>query len=361
MLLFSIVGSLVLVVYTYTEFKNRRFFNYDHLILAGLAVIFSPCFFLPGLIVHGLLALIGVMVWKKRQWSAVSLRRYLIGAGVASYALIAGFALQEVLEQHRLQQEYTFESMEDRVPAPRKISVVLAPDTKKRLAEMNESLVWKSTGSHREYALRRLHQSSVQTFVASPGFGVARGPGLADWNDVVLDDDLLAQPGAPFASTVGPADFASEPLDVKRDSLLQMHMSGILDFVNPKGFGVIETRQKVLGFRPHRFSNVPTAAPLTIRAIELVSLLMNGEPVVYMSDNLPSMKEARTAPKRPLNAFESAGLEKLYAGDELFLRETTEGLRMLGAVRSVEQCVKCHGGERGDLLGAFSYSLTRLP
>ena len=28
-------------------------------------------------------------------------------------------------------------------------------------------------------------------------------------------------------------------------------------------------------------------------------------------------------------------------------------------IRSVSQCVKCHGGERGDLLGAFSYSLQR--
>ena len=43
----------------------------------------------------------------------------------------------------------------------------------------------------------------------------------------------------------------------------------------------------------------------------------------------------------------------------MFVRETSEGVRMLGAIRSVEQCMKCHGGERGDLLGAFSYSLVR--
>lgn len=33
----------------------------------------------------------------------------------------------------------------------------------------------------------------------------------------------------------------------------------------------------------------------------------------------------------------------------------------LGAIRSIEQCTKCHGGKRGDLLGAFSYSLARTP
>jgi hypothetical protein len=34
---------------------------------------------------------------------------------------------------------------------------------------------------------------------------------------------------------------------------------------------------------------------------------------------------------------------------------------MLGAARSVSQCIKCHDGERGDLLGAFSYYLQRQP
>jgi hypothetical protein len=32
---------------------------------------------------------------------------------------------------------------------------------------------------------------------------------------------------------------------------------------------------------------------------------------------------------------------------------------MLGAIRSTRQCLSCHGGNRGDLLGAFSYVFTR--
>jgi hypothetical protein len=71
------------------------------------------------------------------------------------------------------------------------------------------------------------------------------------------------------------------------------------------------------------------------------------------------MKESRKMPTRTLNAFEAGGIEKVLQGDDLFIRETTEGVRMLGAVPSTAQCVKCHGGERGDLLGAFSYSFTR--
>jgi hypothetical protein len=81
--------------------------------------------------------------------------------------------------------------------------------------------------------------------------------------------------------------------------------------------------------------------------------------VAYLSDNLPRMDELREAATRPLDVFETAGLASLRGGEDLFVRESADGLRMLGAVRSLKQCVNCHGGERGDLLGAFSYTLRR--
>ena len=36
-------------------------------------------------------------------------------------------------------------------------------------------------------------------------------------------------------------------------------------------------------------------------------------------------------------------------------------LRMLGAIRAANQCVACHAAERGQLLGAFSYTLQLQP
>jgi hypothetical protein len=51
----------------------------------------------------------------------------------------------------------------------------------------------------------------------------------------------------------------------------------------------------------------------------------------------------------------------LRQGEDLFISRDGGGLRMLGAVYSLKQCVACHGGERGDLLGAFSYTLERDP
>src|SRR5262249_42135855 len=128
---------------------------------------------------------------------------------------------------------------------------------------------------------------------------------------------------------------------------------------NPYGFGWIVDRQKVAGFRAHRFGMVPQATHWKVQAVELVGILMHERPVVYMSDELPRMDKLVKAPTRLLNTFELRGLEKLQQGDDMFIREIGERLYMLGAVRSVEQCIKCHSGERGDLLGAFSYSLTR--
>jgi hypothetical protein len=71
------------------------------------------------------------------------------------------------------------------------------------------------------------------------------------------------------------------------------------------------------------------------------------------------MDELREAPTRELDAFEAVALGRLRAGEYLLVAEVGDRMRMLGVVRAVEQCVKCHGAERGDLLGAFSYTLRR--
>jgi len=81
--------------------------------------------------------------------------------------------------------------------------------------------------------------------------------------------------------------------------------------------------------------------------------LLKKEPAVYVSDRLPAMEELKGVPTRPLDAFETEGLAGLRKGGNLYVK----GDRTLGAIRSTKQCLDCHGGNRGDLLGAFSYIL----
>ena len=95
-----------------------------------------------------------------------------------------------------------------------------------------------------------------------------------------------------------------------------------------------------------------------MRSIELVSLLLHDAPRVYATTDLPRMDKIRTVPTRSLDRFEETGLLELKVGEDFFTSETPKGVRMLGAIRSIEQCVQCHGGECGDLLGAFSYVLS---
>ena len=93
--------------------------------------------------------------------------------------------------------------------------------------------------------------------------------------------------------------------------------------------------------------------------IELVGLLLHQAPVVYRSTNLPRMSELKSVPTRSLDAFEMQALEELKKGEDLFVRGLDDKARMVGAIRATKQCLDCHEGQRGDLLGAFSYGFRR--
>jgi hypothetical protein len=68
--------------------------------------------------------------------------------------------------------------------------------------------------------------------------------------------------------------------------------------------------------------------------------------------------ESRGPPTRAPDAFEK-GLVALRRGENVFARGTESKARMLGVVRAAKPCVACHGCDRGELLGAFSYGLRR--
>jgi hypothetical protein len=148
--------------------------------------------------------------------------------------------------------------------------------------------------------------------------------------------------------------------DWNRGKMLQLHDAGVLDFVNPLGFGYIKDRTHVAGFQKHGMTKVPAESTTwSVARLELVGVLVHEKPVVYMTANLPQMEEVQTAPRRSLDSFELEGLEALRGGEDLFYRGSEDKARMMGSIRAVKQCLECHGGSRGDLLGAFSYGLRR--
>jgi hypothetical protein len=225
---------------------------------------------------------------------------------------------------------------------------------------------WRSHSWARSHQLKRLHEETFNNFVNSPGFGVVRMAPLSALHfpsrleNRRTPDEAINQPNPSSGYFLSTDDLQKARPAGRSHPLAQLHMSGLLDFVNVSGFGYIKDRDHVAGFQSHGFSKMPETAELRIQRLELIGLVKHAKPVVYVGKELPRMEELKGAPTRGLSDFELVGVAALARGDDLFVCETPQSVLMVGAIRSVAQCVDCHGGERGDLLGAFSYSLSRV-
>lgn len=336
--------------------------RWSKFLIVGACVVLGPWFLMFASPVNaGLFALLALalLVWpvarrKVSRFLPLSVAAFAIAYGVAGW-----HAIEQQAAASRLRAKYPFESMADRVPEPRPdLRAPLNAAAGARLNDFEQVVQSEARGTFRNYQLQRLHEDTVGAFVNSPGFGVARmmgpptGESLKDRSD---RDDVPAQPGSPALWPGGMPYVVVNEMD--RDSLNGLHANGLLDFVNPRGWGYVKEGRKAAGFLPHGFSRVPAADNWQVQRIELVGLLKHPEPVVYPSDRLPAMADLHNAPTRPLDPFETAGIAAVRRGEEGFAARRGDEVRFVGAIRSAKQCVECHGGERGDLLGAFAYAL----
>ncbi|MCE9562179.1 MAG: hypothetical protein K8U57_09010 [Planctomycetes bacterium] len=91
--------------------------------------------------------------------------------------------------------------------------------------------------------------------------------------------------------------------------------------------------------------------------VELVSLLTDYQPSVYVLDEMPTPALARQAKRRPLDEFERLGLDAVRRGEELVWTRVAP-TRMFGSIRASTDCLDCHStAKEGELLGAFTYYL----
>ena len=82
--------------------------------------------------------------------------------------------------------------------------------------------------------------------------------------------------------------------------------------------------------------------------MQLVGLIKNPKPVVYLTDKIPDMKEAKEAkevPTRELDAFEKAALETIKGGESLKAEKHDKSMGVLGPIFAGQRCVKCHETE----------------
>lgn len=253
----------------------------------------------------------------------------------------------------------------------------------------------------RGFRLSSLHQHTLNEFAESVGFGVDRIWYIASEGSLKLTDEV--PPLIPLAdvdvATAEERPISQRSAEPDRLSLLpRLHRSSFQDFVDPQRLGIVVSsaglaRTVTWNTDGNRvieevrdWSNLPADSPLRplsvghtehsmsarakhefkrhltgwqLSKLELVSLLKSPTPRVYLSRNLPNMKELANAPTRELNTFESESLAKIQNGEGLQIESDNDEIRMMGSVRAASQCVDCHTVKRGALLGAFTYVLHR--
>ncbi len=290
-------------------------------------------------------------------------------ASFLAYGILYKMMLEYRDQLEQLKQEYPSENLVIRLPQ-RSLPSEASKTNQQRMKEF-ELIVDSAANDYDSYkrvnALTIIHENSVNGFVKNAGFGIGRmspNPPSA-WQ--VSGFRFLEKPRPTVQQPDYSNPFTHQTISLKTllpswDStkMLRLHDDGVLDFINPLGFGYVKDREHVAGFQKHGMTKVPAAeTQWSVAHLELVGLVVHEKPMVYMTANLPQMEEAQNAPKRPLDTFELEGLKALQEGEDLYYRGSEDKARMLGSIRAVEQCLKCHGGTRGDLLGAFSYGLRR--
>jgi hypothetical protein len=287
-----------------------------------------------------------------RQWiRPLAILSLLIGyGGVAGYGAIK--EREYARHNEALRTEYPLTSLEDRLPRTVPTSVG-GDETRLEFLEYRIA----SEGGWRTHELKELHEGTVRRFEASPGFGRGRTFAFSP-AETYLPAEPRDAPLQPDYFSPSLKESHPELQLPHKNSLNHFHTMGILDFVNPRGFGFVKDRQHVAGFQSHGFSRVPEpVGDWKVASVELVGLLRHEKPVVYLSNKLPRMDELSDKSIRQLDAFETTALTELQRGADLHLGEGKDTGRFLGAIRSTKQCIECHGGERGALLGAFTYRL----
>ena len=365
MLYISLIASAVLLLFANWVVRRSRMPG----IMMGCSVpacaigpFFMMCL-LPTLAIQSLLLWIAFIVWRHSRRDAWFFLQLSCGATVLAYGLGGILVYRGEREYSRLRKLYPYESMEDRVPEPRMrlAKRPLSTDSERRLLEVEKRITGHPNWM-RENGLQMLHEDAVALFVNSPGFGVARMYLPNRW---ILE---MGNRGEPEPEQPGPrfdgADWSPGewrmPSAEEEGRIGDLLVESIEGFVRPEGFGFVKDRRHVAGFEPHRFvrSAPQPAERWKLQRLELMSLLLHDEPAVYVSDHMPEMTEAHDTPTRTLDRFERIALDELRRGEDLHSAQVGEQVRMLGAVRSARVCVECHGGGRGDLLGAFSYTLS---
>jgi hypothetical protein len=356
-------------------------FTRGEIAVVGVVLAFVtsvPCVvMLYGTLPTMLIATIAMLIWKTRAWPKWSL------VPLCLVSLVLGHAVPYVRHVAPSMRDYeTIRRTLAEHPAAGRLDrdTIPAVVAQPRYDELTQQDLLVDEVRRVGVRLRRfeeLHGDHVRLFVNNPGFGIMRMQPTPHTLEYYMPKrEPIPQPLRIVSSQTRPK--VEHPQRTPPINLSKKHEQSVVEFAFPVGWGWERTPNKYLGFLPHQFGThheleyslkyslkstwkFQTERGWEIRSVELIGLLLDAKPRVYMTEFLPRMDDAKHAPTRELDEFESAGLRALANGDELYygLARTEPLLRMVGGLRASKSCVSCHAVREGELLGAFSYLLTR--
>jgi hypothetical protein len=193
-------------------------------------------------------------------------------------------------------------------------------------------------------AIAWMHRNTVEMFIDRPGFGIRRL--ILPLDDVVKGPKAQGNKGAADKS---PRDAGAFPLIKAKKPNEKTHYD-VQDAVG-KPDPLVGGSQILTDDHKEQW---------VVGKVQLVGLVKHKEPVAYVTEKMPAMKDVKEVPTRELNDFEKNALDAIRGGDNLNAEKVGKEMRVLGPIYAGQRCTTCHEN-KGQLLGAFSYQLERVP
>lgn len=220
-------------------------------VLPACIMIAFPAVFVQAVLLNLLLFVLSIPDRGRRLYQPLS-----CVATLGAYSVVLFSALEKRAESSRLREEYPLESLEERLPRRAGLpSASLAADSLENMERMLENAAPPYGYQSRTAGLRQLHDHSVNEFVNSAGFGVGRMGVINSQVDVKSlqqgrrEDQPVPQPDYlnPYVHPEGP--LSSNVAEWFPGRMRSLHDEGVVDFLNPLGFGYVKSRREVADSR----------------------------------------------------------------------------------------------------------------
>src|SRR5262245_3616853 len=154
--------------------------------------------------------------------------------------------------------------------------------------------------------------------------------------------------GAQKTVTTGPQLWSSD---------FALHAYFVDRFLESPGNGIGRVYQPPMALTDSMRLRITSRETYKLDSFDLVGVGKHPEPVAFLGRT--HQRVAMLRQTRTLTPFETRALAELASGEDVAVqKDETGGRAIVGALRAKEDCLRCHGGKTGDVLGALSYRLT---